>query len=339
MVNVAIVGAGFMGGTHLSAYQQMPDVRVTAICDKGEAAGCSLAEKAGCPWYGSCMELLTAEPQIDVVDICLPTFLHEESVILAAEFRKAIICEKPAALSREVFARMLDAVRKAQVALNVGHVIRYWPEYAYAKKLYDGGQFGNIRYARATRMSCVSARARKGGWFTKPDRSGGGLFDLHIHDVDYFCYLFGKVKSVYACGSRNSVGSWNYVCSTLNFENGISAVAEGISEMPQGFPFTMELNIVGDQQALCYHMGAGENLYNIHEAGRMTHVYSNEKEPETVCLEHPDAYFLELRDFIDHVKAGTPVEVITPEAVDYTLRVLAAIKQSLETGKVVSVME
>ena len=141
MVNVAIVGAGFMGGTHLSAYQQMPDVRVTAVCDKGEAAGRSLAEKAGCPWYGSCIEMLTAEPQIDVVDICLPTFLHEESVILAAEFRKVIICEKPAALSREIFVHMLDAIQKAQVALNVGHVIRYWPD---AKKLYDSGQFGKM---------------------------------------------------------------------------------------------------------------------------------------------------------------------------------------------------
>lgn len=339
MVKVAIIGAGFMGGTHLNAYQQMPDVTVAAICDAGEAAGRSLAEKAGCEWYGDCFEMLKKiGSQIDVVDICLPTFLHEKYVIMAAEFQKNIFCEKPAALSPEIFARMSEAVRKANVTMNIGHVIRYWPEYTYAKNMYDNGQFGSIRYARATRMSCVSARAKNGGWFTRPDRSGGGLFDLHIHDVDYFCYLFGKVKSVYAAGSQNAVGSWNYVCSTLNFENGISAVAEGISEMPHGFPFTMELNIVGDAQALCYRMGAGENLYNISAASRTTRVYSNEKEPETVCTEHPDAYFLELRDFIDHIKTGSPVEVITPEAVDHTLRVLAAIKQSLETGKEVSVM-
>lgn len=58
MVKVAIIGAGFMGGTHLNAYQQMPDVTVAAICDAGEAAGRSLAEKAGCEWYGDCFEML-----------------------------------------------------------------------------------------------------------------------------------------------------------------------------------------------------------------------------------------------------------------------------------------
>lgn len=338
-MNVAIVGAGFMGGTHLSAYQKMPDVTVTAICDAGEAAGRSLAKKAGCPWYEDCSEMLqSAGEKIDVIDICLPTFLHEKFVVLAAQFGKTIFCEKPAALSPEGFTRMTDAVKKGNVTMNIGHVIRYWPEYAYAKKLYDGGRFGNVKYARATRMSCVSARAKNGGWFTKPDRSGGGLFDLHIHDVDYFCYLFGKVKSVYACGSQNDAGSWNYICSTLNFENGISAVAEGISQMPRGFPFTMELNIVGDEQAFYYHMGAGENLYNIDAASRIARVYSEESDPQTVCEEHPDAYFLELRDFIDHAKDGSPVEVITPEAVDHTLRVLTAIKQSLETGTEISVV-
>ena len=78
----------------------MPDVTVAAICDAGEAAGRSLAEKAGCEWYGDCFEMLKKiGAQIDVVDICLPTFLHEKYVIMAAEFQKNIFCEKPAALS------------------------------------------------------------------------------------------------------------------------------------------------------------------------------------------------------------------------------------------------
>ena len=60
MVNVAIVGAGFMGKTHLTAYQAMKNVKVTAVCDLGEAAGKALAEASSCPWYADGEAMLAA---------------------------------------------------------------------------------------------------------------------------------------------------------------------------------------------------------------------------------------------------------------------------------------
>ena len=122
-----------------------------------------------------------------------------------------------------------------------------------------------------------------------PKNSGGGLFDLHLHDIDYLCYLFGKVKQVYAVGRKNSVGCWNHVATSLTFENGMEATAEGILEMPSGFPFTTELNVVGDKKAYCYHMGAGANLENIAAASRSTTVYGDGK-AETLAIDPYDAY-------------------------------------------------
>ncbi len=334
MINVAIVGAGFMGSTHLNAYLSMDNVRVRAVCNTGEEKGRALAGRAECEWYCDISSMLRAcGDEIDAVDICLPTYLHKENAILAISAGKHVFCEKPAALSSEDYREMNAAAEKMGVSLNIGHVIRYWPEYACAREMLTGGEFGEIRYARATRMSCVSKRAREGGWFTDPRRSGGGLLDLHIHDVDFLSSVFGRVRSVYAVGSKNREGSWSFVCSTLNFESGFSAVAEGISQMPAGFPFTMELNIVGEDKALCYRMGAGENLYDVKSAVRSARIYDNSAQPAAVCTDTPDAYYLELKDFVEHIEQGTPVTVITPRDVEHTMNVMDAIRLSLETGR------
>ena len=338
MTDIAIVGAGFMGATHLGAYQRMDDVRVTAVVNRGEEKGRALAEKAGCGWYADIASMLSeCGGETDVIDICLPTYLHRESTVEAAKAGKHVFCEKPAALSLEDYRQMVKTCEENGVTLSVGHVIRYWPEYAYAREMLKNGEFGALKYARATRMSCVSKRARDGGWFTRPERSGGGLLDLHIHDVDYLISIFGELSSVYAVGSQNTDGSWSYICSSLTFKSGLGAVAEGISQMPSGFPFAMELNIVGESRALCYRMGAGENLYDVNSASRITRVYSNSEEPRTVCTEHPDAYYLELRDFVDHVKSKTPLTAVTTADVEYTLKVMLAIRDSLESGKIIEI--
>ena len=123
MVRVAIIGAGFMGRTHLAAYKTMDNAQVTAA-------------EAGCAWYGDGGAML-AEAGVDVVDICLPTFLHEQYALLAAAHKKHILCEKPVTLDLASFDRMAGAAEQAGVQFAVGQAIRFWPEYVKAKELYD----------------------------------------------------------------------------------------------------------------------------------------------------------------------------------------------------------
>lgn len=330
LVYVAIIGAGFMGKTHLTAYQAMNNARVTAICDLNETQGRALAQEAGCTWYADGEAMLRAA-QVDVVDICLPTFLHEQYALLGAKYKKHIICEKPVALSMDALDRMLDAAAEAGVQFAVGQAVRFWPEYVKTKELYDSGALGTVKYARASRLSVHPAWSE---WYRRPENSGGGLFDLHLHDIDYLCYIFGKVKQVYAVGRKNDVGCWNHVASSLTFENGVQATAEGIIEMPAGFPFTMELNVVGNEKAVCYRMRAGANLEDVASAIRETWLYGEEK-MQKLSVEPYDAYRKELEHFIDHISAGTPITAITPQEVRHVLSVILAIRKSLETGKAV----
>ena len=147
--------------------------------------------------------------------------------------------------------------------------------------------------------------------------------------------LFGKVKQVYAVGQKNAVGCWNHVASSLTFENGVQATAEGIIEMPKGFPFTMELNVVGDKKSVSYRMRAGTNLEDVASAVRETWLYGGD-EPQLLDIDPFDAYQRELEDFIGHIEAGTPITSITPEDVRHVLSVILAIRTSLETGQTVA---
>ena len=291
----------------------------------------ALAGEAGCAWYADGDEMLRTA-QVDAVDICLPTFLHEQYALLAAKYKKHILCEKPVTLSLEALDRMLHAAEEAGVQFAVGQAVRFWPEYVKAKELYDSGALGTVKYARASRLSVHPAWSE---WYRRPENSGGGLFDLHLHDIDYLCYIFGKVKQVYAVGRKNDVGCWNHVASSLTFENGVQATAEGIIEMPKGFPFTMELNVVGDEKAVCYRMRAGANLEDVASAIRETWLYGGE-EPEKLDIDPYDAYQKELEHFIGHIDAGTPITAITPQDVRHVLTVIHAIRTSLETGMTVA---
>jgi predicted dehydrogenase len=333
MVLVAVIGAGFMGQTHVEAYHGMKNARVAAVCDSNEEKGRELAQKAGCPWFGDAEEMLRTQ-KIDLVDICLPTFLHEQYVLLAAAYKKHVFCEKPVTLTAPAVERMLRATREAGVQFMVGQVVRYWPEYVEAYRLYRSGQLGKIEYARASRLS---VHPKWSEWYSRAENSGGGLFDLHLHDVDFFCRLFGRVDTVYATGVKNQKGCWNHVVSMLNFENGVHAVAEGVIEMPDGFPFTMELSLAGDRQALMYHMDAGDNLENVAAARRATWLYEKGQAPRRLDIQPYDAYAFELQDFVNHIEKGELVEVITPADIRHVLYVILAIQRSLESGSVVKV--
>ncbi len=325
-MRVVIIGAGYMGRTHADAYREIEGAELAGICDISAEAGDRFASAYGVKSYQSYDEVL--EDSIDAVDICLPTSLHEEYIIKASEAGKSIFCEKPLTLTEDSLERIVSAVKKNGTYLQIGQVVRFWPEYEFAKSKADNGEYGDIMMATASRCSTHPTWSE---WYRKPENSGGGLFDLHMHDVDFLVYLFGKVRSVYAIGRKNGLGAWNYVETSLVFANGAMATAEGIIDMPKSFPFSTQLKIAGTKGASISTMRAGANLENISSAVRDTFWYPDEGEPVCVDLELYDAYKKELEHFV----AGKEDGKVDLESVCHSVRVILAAKQSLETGEVV----
>ncbi len=330
MLKIAIIGAGFMGKTHAECYQNMANVELVAICDVNEKQVKSLASEYSCQYVLDYNDIL-CNKEIDIVDICLPTFLHEEYVVKAAQSGKHVFCEKPITLTQSAFDNMINAVEKANVKLAVGQVLRFWPEYAYAKEQYDNQSFGKIKLVYASRRA---THPNWSDWFKKRENSGGGLFDLHLHDLDYLCYVFGTVKQVYAIGAKNEAGCWNHINTSLTFENGISVMAEGIMDMPSTYPFSTTLRFIGEKAALECTMVAGNNLEDVGSSIRKSVWYESDKNT-TLDIDLYDAYLLELQYFVDCIENDKELDKISIKSVKHVFSVLLAIEKSLETGAVV----
>ena len=196
-MRVGLVGAGFMGTAHAAAWAATDAQLIGVIAGPDSLPG-ELADRHGIRAYEDMTALIN---DVDVVDVCAPTYLHHELVMAALRARRHVVCEKPLALTTEQGEEMVAASRDAGVALLVGHVVRFFPEYAAAKaRVADGslGEPGVLRLRRDT----FAPRKRAGNWFLDEGKSGGLVLDLMIHDFDYARWVAGDVDTVYARSLR-----------------------------------------------------------------------------------------------------------------------------------------
>ena len=127
-MKIGIAGSGFMGSTHAAAWAET-EAQITGIVAETTQEAQSLADQYGARVYLDFEALLS---DVDVIDICTPTHLHNQMVIQAAAYGKQIICEKPLARTVEQAQQMVSACQEAGVHLLVAHVVRFFPEYALA---------------------------------------------------------------------------------------------------------------------------------------------------------------------------------------------------------------
>jgi predicted dehydrogenase len=332
MKNIALVGLGFIGKAHYQAYQQLNNCMVTVICTRSEVTDQELKRTFRGTFVSDYDEVLRND-EIDIIDICLPTFLHEEYIVKAARAGKHIICEKPLTLTVESANRIIEEVRNNNVKLFVGHVLRFWPEYEAIKSYSQTDRLKDIEMVHAKRLGQVPTWSE---WFLHPEKSGGALYDLHIHDIDFVTNLLGKVEAVYAVGEKNKYGAWDHVMTTLTFTTKSKAFVEASQRMPNGYPFTMALRAQSPQGTLDFQLSAGANIENIEESSNHL-LYYSEGKAFTVNYEKGNAFQKELSYFVNCIENNQENTVIPLGDVIYTLQVLKAIEQSLETGEIVKI--
>lgn len=192
-VRIGIVGAGSMGTVHAEGWAAT-DAELVAICAEPGSPPTELAGRYGARACATLEELINL---VDVVDVCAPTDLHDAITLEAAAAGRHVICEKPLARTSVQARAMITACRDAGVQLHVGHVVRFFPEYARAKRIVDQGTIGVPAVLRFTRAS-YAPKGRDDDWFADPSRSGGLLLDLMIHDLDQAWWMAGPVTKVLA---------------------------------------------------------------------------------------------------------------------------------------------
>ena len=328
---VAIIGGGFISNIHAQCYKNL-GVKIEAMADISEKVRQEFKEKYNCKTYSSAEEMLeNVSDNIDLVDICAPTFLHEEFILLALKHNKHVICEKPLSINIDFVENIIDKFENNNRYLMTAQVLMFWTEYVKIKEWIEEGVFGNIKLVSAMRL----AQHPKSEWFYNPKKSGGGIFELHIHDIDFLCYLFGDVKEVYANGSKDENESWDFINSSIKFKNGISASAQGIFGITDNYPFTANMKVIGDKATAEYSLSAGVNLDSDGKQSNSLILYRKGKEPIIENIKSKDAYELELEYFIDCVKNNKKPEIVSLDSIKRTIKTINYLIKSLESGNIV----
>ena len=193
MITVGLLGGGFMGAAHAANYAALGDrVRVKTVgsrrSDRAAAVAASVAAE-----LTDDLESVLRDPEVDVVDVCLPTAMHRELAEAALAAGKHVLLEKPIALTLEDADAIVAASEASDRLLMVGLVLRFWPEYVELQRRIAAGELGRPLSVTAQRLS---PPADWNDWMADAARSGGVAVDLLVHDFDQMNWLLGTPKRV-----------------------------------------------------------------------------------------------------------------------------------------------
>jgi predicted dehydrogenase len=287
-MRLAVVGLGFMGGVHVKAISWVQGLELAAVVTR-RAPGWDLK-------HYSKLDDALGDPEIEAVDLCLPTDLHESATVAALGAGKHVLVEKPMALSFESCRRMIDAAERAKKVLMVAHVLRFFPAYRALQSAVDHGELGGIRSA-TFRRRC--AQPGWSDWITDKSRSGGGAFDLLIHDVDMALRLFGAPQAISATGYEDAAKGVDVISARFYYDGFVAEISGGWMG-PGGFPFAMEFTVLGDGGVLEFN-----------SESRPLKRYGGGEE---VALESMDGYAAEIAYFADCCRSGEQPSRCTPES-------------------------
>jgi len=323
-MKVAVIGCGGMGHAHAESYAAIPGVELVGVCDLNLELAQSLASKTQTQAFSS-FEEMNAQVNPDLVSVTVPSFLHKKVALLAAAAGKHIVCEKPIALNLEDAEEIKQACQENGVRLFVGHVVRFFPDYAQAKQQIDAGQIGKVGVINAKRAGSHPGDAKS--WFKEADKSGGVIVDLMVHDIDFVRWAAGEVKSVYAFNRCDE--NMDYALVTLIFESGAIANLESFWGYPGAFHSSAE--IAGSKGLIQLDSRASQSFQLRKKATEATGGQFVEI-PQSPGFVSPT--YRELEHFISCVRDGSE-PIITVDDACKALEIANAALESIRTGKAV----
>ena len=330
-MRIGVVGLGFMGSTHLEAYGKVAGFELAAVSSSNpqKLAGDLSAVSGNLDRGGGTYDFsraaryetageLIADPGVEAVDLCTPTYLHAPLAIRALQAGKHVLVEKPMALTAEDCDAMIAAAKEAGRVLMVAQVLRFFAEYREARRLALSGGLGPIRAASFRRKCAAPAWGR---WLKDPARSGGGVMDLLIHDLDFCQHLFGRPRSIRAVGYEDLAGGIDFVEAQLDYGDGVPVIVSGGWHHAASYPFSMEFTIVCD---------GGTLDFTSEKSGLRLHRADGKQ--VDAALPDADGFVGELQAFVDSCAAGRPPEICPPEDSAEAVRMALAMNRSRAGG-------
>ena len=311
MLKIGLVGVGGISGAHIPAWEEMADAELVALCDIRPERMEKYPDKRH---YTDFDEMLANE-ELDILDICLPTYLHADFAIKAMEKGINVITEKPISLKNEDVERVYSTAEKNNVKFMVAQVLRFWPEYELLKEIYDSKRYGKLLSGTMTRLGGYPKWSWD-GWMMDEKRSGLVPFDLHIHDLDFMVYAFGMPKVAHQY--RSKPPKQDFVSITYDF--GEFSINSEASWYATCYPFTAEFRFQFEDAVVSNENG--KMMIYLKDDKKIDLSQQAEGDTGSINLPKSDAYANEIIYFADCVKNNKPVEKVKPEELDCVLKIL-----------------
>jgi predicted dehydrogenase len=342
-VKVAVVGLGFMGVTHYRSYKKVKGAKVVAVFsrDPKKLAGDWRSVRGNLPTETGGREDLSGvrryddldailnDPEVELVDICLPTHLHAEATLKALQAGKHVLVEKPIALTLKDADKMVETAQKVGRFLMVGQVLRFFPEFRLLKEMQESGQYGRLKGLHLKRVISKPTWAAD-NWFADPKKSGGPIIDLHIHDADFVVFLFGMPESVFTTGwidpQRDTP---EYFVTQYRFADGEVTVTAmgGDAAMPK-WVFEHGYDAFFERATVEFNSRFGKPPLLFTEDGKM----------REVKVKAVDAFVAELQYAVDCVRKNEEPVLLSGESARNALLLCLKEAESLVKGKPVKVV-
>lgn len=335
MKRIGITGFGFMGQFHYRAYQEIPGAKVAALFDfdpkvfdrapiQGNIASGELEGLKEVPKFSDLDRFLAQD--LDVIDICVPTFLHREIAERALGSGRAVLCEKPMALSLADCDAMIAASKKGGKLLMIAQCVRFWPGCDLLLAAARSGAYGRPLSATLRRIGGAPAWS---GWFLDEKKSGGGILDCLVHDFDFARAAFGMPAEVTARGNAGELGpdsGVSYCRVDLSYPHGPACVTiEGGWMVGPGYPFSMAAYFQFQEATLAFGVEPGAQLAIYHRDGRK----------EIPALKEGQGYVWELRYFLECLVEGKNPDRCPPQESRDAIAMALAARDSVLSGATV----
>ena len=338
---VAVFGAGFIANIHLESYTRfVHDAEVVAIYGRTKERAEALALQYGVPGIYDDMDQLLEECEVDVVDICVPNYLHHDVCMKAATHGKHVICEKPLAMTLEEADEMIEACESRGLKLMYAEELCFAPKYERVRQMVEQGAVGDVYMLKQGEKH----DGPHSKWFYSKETAGGGvMMDMGCHALAWFRWMNRgvAVKNVYADMKtvfHKAITDCddNAIC-IVEFENGVTGIAETSWAKPGGMDDRIE--IYGNKGVVYADLFRGNSALTYSTDG---YGYAAEKAGSTkgwtfTIFEEAfnQGYPQELAHFIECVRTGAEPKVTAKDGRE-VLKMIYAAYESARTGAKVS---
>lgn len=325
-MKVAIVGFGFMGMTHAVNILKNEKLELVAIVDKdlkgienklnSDTGNFAIGEidpedLSTINKYSELSECLAKE-SLHAVHVCVHTDLHFALGQKVLEKGLHLFLEKPMTLDVQKGQELIEQAQKQYCVFMVGHVVRFMSPYRKLLQWINDGPYGNLKFLTMSRFSGVP---QWGQWKEKQKQfgsSGGALFDLLIHDIDFVHHVLGAPDTINSSTLPGALSTHDYVSAIWDYDRmGLKVKLEGGNTFHSTFPF---------QAGFMAEFEGASVLYNTMNPD-IIQVATDETLQEIAAEDGTDGFYQEIDYFYQCIVNGEAPEECTPQSALETIKI------------------